>query len=80
MARFDLTDFEWSVIQPLLPDKPRGVPRVDDRRVLNGISDGSALGGHSGAVWPAHHLREPLQPLAQGRRLGPAFANCFQGL
>src|SRR5258708_6101890 len=37
MARFDLTDFEWSVIQPLLPDKPRGVPRVDDRRVLNGI-------------------------------------------
>ena len=30
MARFDLTDFEWSVIQPLLPNKPRGVPRVDD--------------------------------------------------
>ena len=37
MARFDLTDFEWSVIQPLLPNKPRGVKRVDDRRVLNGI-------------------------------------------
>ena len=37
MARFDLSDFEWSVIQPLLPNKPRGVPRVDDRRVLNGI-------------------------------------------
>ena len=37
MARFDLTDFEWSVIQPLLPTKVRGVPRVDDRRVLNGI-------------------------------------------
>lgn len=36
MARFDLTDFEWSVIEPLLPNKPRGVPRVDDRRVLNG--------------------------------------------
>ena len=35
--RFDLTDFEWSIIQPLLPDKPRGVPRVDDRRVINGI-------------------------------------------
>jgi transposase len=25
------------VIQPLLPNKPRGVARVDDRRVLNGI-------------------------------------------
>ena len=37
MARFDLTDFEWSVIAPLLPNKPRGVARVDDRRVLNGI-------------------------------------------
>jgi len=37
MARFDLTDVEWNLIQPLLPNKPRGVPRVDDRRVLNGI-------------------------------------------
>ena len=37
MARFDLTDTEWSIIAPLLPNKPRGVPRQDDRRVLNGI-------------------------------------------
>ena len=37
MNRYDLTDFEWSVIEPLLPNKPRGVPRVDDQRVLNGI-------------------------------------------
>jgi transposase len=35
--RYELSDFEWSVISPLLPNKPRGVPRVDDRRVLNGI-------------------------------------------
>ncbi len=35
--RYELTDMEWSIIQPLLPNKPRGVPRVDDRRVLNGI-------------------------------------------
>ncbi len=34
---YDLMDFEWSVIEPLLPNKPRGVPRIDDRRVLNGI-------------------------------------------
>lgn len=25
------------MIEPLLPNKPRGVPRVDDLRVLNGI-------------------------------------------
>ncbi len=37
MSRYELTDFEWRVIAPLLPNKPRGVPRVDDRRVLNGI-------------------------------------------
>ncbi|MCR4264879.1 IS5 family transposase [Nitratireductor sp. ZSWI3] len=37
MARFDLTDREWALIAPLLPNKPRGVARADDRRVLNGI-------------------------------------------
>jgi transposase len=37
MSRYDLTDFEWRVIEPLLPTKPRGAPRVNDRRVLNGI-------------------------------------------
>ena len=35
--RYELTDQEWSIIEPLLPNKPRGVARVDDRRVLNGI-------------------------------------------
>ena len=37
MARYELTDAESKIIAPLLPNKPRGVPRVDDRRVLNGI-------------------------------------------
>lgn len=37
MAGFDLTDLEREVIRPLLPTKVRGVKRVDDRRVLNGI-------------------------------------------
>ena len=72
MARFDLTDFEWSVIEPLLPNKPRGVARVDDRRVLNGI------------FWrlrtSTHHLREPLQPVAQSGGLGPASERGFKGL
>jgi transposase len=35
--RFELTDEEWTAIKPMLPNKPRGVPRVNDRRVLNGI-------------------------------------------
>ena len=37
MARFDLSDTEWAIVCPLLPNKPRGVRRVDDRRVVNGI-------------------------------------------
>ena len=37
MSRYDLTEFEWWAIQPLLQHKPRGVPRFDDRRVLHGI-------------------------------------------
>jgi transposase len=32
--RYELTDFEWSIIGPVLPDRSRGVPRVDDRCVL----------------------------------------------
>ncbi len=37
MARYDLSEAEWRLIAPLLPNKPRGVARVDDRRVINGI-------------------------------------------
>jgi transposase len=37
MARYDLSETEWRLIEPLLPNKPRGVARVDDRRVINGI-------------------------------------------
>ena len=35
--RYELSDSEWATIKPLLPNKSRGVWRVNDRRVLNGI-------------------------------------------
>jgi transposase len=35
--RYDLTDFEWSVIEPVLPKGRPGPRRKDDRRVMNGI-------------------------------------------
>jgi signal transduction histidine kinase/transposase len=44
IMRYELTDYEWAAIKPLLPNKPRGVPRVNDRRVLNGIFLGPAIG------------------------------------
>jgi transposase len=34
---YELTEFEWTSIRPFLPKKSRGLPRVSDRRVLNGI-------------------------------------------
>ncbi|WP_148560966.1 IS5 family transposase [Magnetospira sp. QH-2] len=34
---FWLSDKQFERLQPLLPNKTRGVPRVDDRRVISGI-------------------------------------------
>jgi transposase len=31
--RYELNDHEWAAIKPKLPNKPRGVLRVNDRRV-----------------------------------------------
>jgi transposase len=35
--RYDLTDFEWSVIEPILPKGRPGPRPKNNRRVLNGI-------------------------------------------
>lgn len=34
---FWLSEAQFGRLEPLLPNKPRGVPRVDDRRVISGI-------------------------------------------
>lgn len=59
--RYELTDFEWSAIRSLLPNKPRGIPRVDDRRVLNGIdllglTLRCSVARSAGILWSPHHL------------------------
>ena len=36
-GEFWLSDRQWRRLEPLLPNKPRGVPRADDRRVVSGI-------------------------------------------
>jgi transposase len=36
--RYEFADCEWLAIKPMLLNKPRGVPRVDDRLILDGGS------------------------------------------
>lgn len=35
--RYELTDFEWTVIEPILPKGRRGQQPQNNRRVMNGI-------------------------------------------
>ena len=61
--RYELSDYEWTAIKPMLPNKPRGVRRVNDRRVLNGIF--WVL--RSGAPWrelPENYGPAPLVTIA----------------
>jgi transposase len=37
IMRYELGDYEWTAIKPMLRNEQRGVRRVNDRRVLNGI-------------------------------------------
>ena len=53
---FWLSDKQFARIQPFLPNKPRGVPRVDDRRVISGI---------------IHVIRNGLMWRAAPERYGP---------
>jgi transposase len=45
--RYEFAEDEWIATRPWLPTKPHGVPRVDKRRILNGI----VWVLHSGASW-----------------------------
>jgi transposase len=60
MLCYKVSDYEWTAIKPMLPNKPCGASRVNDRRVLNGI------------CW-ASHPAVPWRDLAEG--YGPA-ATC----
>ncbi|WUH43497.1 transposase [Streptomyces sp. NBC_00443] len=36
-TRHELTDQEWELLAPLIPRASTGRPRVEDRRVINGM-------------------------------------------
>jgi transposase len=73
MMRYELTDYEWAAIRPMLPNKARGVRRgtID---VSSTASAGCCDPAHHGAIcrllWPMHHLLQPFRPVAKGRSVG----------
>jgi hypothetical protein len=71
--RYELTDYEWAATRPMLPNKARGVPRADDRRVSSTASAGCCDPAHhsaAGLLWPMHHLLQPFRAMAKGRSVG----------
>jgi transposase len=65
MQGYELTDFEWDVIAPLLPNKPRGMPRVGSagfERHLRGVADGRAVTGVADGVRAADDLLQAHPP------------------
>jgi transposase len=57
---FWLSDGQWARLAPLLPNKPRGVPRVDDRRVISGIIHVLKSGGRWADAPPGYGPRKTL--------------------
>ena len=82
--RYEMSDFEWSIIQPLLPNKPRGVPRADDRKVLNGIywriRTGSPWADIPERYGPATTCAKRRPAVGEDRRVGPHLRSRVAGL
>ena len=55
MRRYELTDPQWALIEDLFPEQTMGRPRLDDRRLFNGIlwilCSGDTMPGTSGATY-----------------------------
>lgn len=72
---FWFSDEQWARIEPLLPRDTRGMPRVDDRRVLSGIVHALKSGGRWGDC-PEHvygaeeDALQPVPALGGARRVG----------
>ncbi|HEY5047025.1 MAG TPA: transposase [Rhizomicrobium sp.] len=55
--RFNLSDEEWTLLEPLMPASRKSA-RADDRRIMNSIfyvlRTGDAMARFAGALWPLH--------------------------
>jgi hypothetical protein len=78
--RYELTDLQWSAIKPFLPNKPRGVPRVNDRRVRNGIFCSLAPDPRRDEGNPNERIRIPPGGRAHKFLRSMAFLTMFRRL
>jgi transposase len=80
MSRYDLTDFDWRVIKPLLPNKPRGVTRLlsaiprtagqaHDGQVADTLLD--RLGPHPIVLVDKAYDADPIRELIQQQGATP---------
>ena len=73
--RYELSDYEWSVIRPMLPNKPRGIPRVDgpahSQWHLLGPALRRTMARSARRLRSSNDLLQPLRSLEAGWRLGP---------
>ena len=71
--RYELTDLEWSAINPFLPNKPRGVPRMNDSEI-HAVVDTNGHRKHeiTGVAWAGSgrltHVFGPAEPSRRGLR------------
>ena len=71
-SNFWLTEDKFNKIRHLLPNEPRGVPRVEDRRVLSGIflqSARQSLVRCALRIWFGQDARQPRQAAVRSRRV-----------
>ncbi len=71
--RYELTDDEWAAIKPMLPNKPRGLPRVNDRRFSTASLDLTirrTVARPARCLRSVHNLLQRLRSLATGWCLG----------
>jgi transposase len=61
--RYELRDYGWTAIKLMLPNKRRGVRRLNDRRVLSGILR-FCVQVHHGAICQRHMVPARLATLA----------------
>jgi hypothetical protein len=72
MMRYELTDYEWAAIRPMLPNKARARGRsARPQRHLLGAAIRRTMARSAGLLWPMHHLLQPFRPMAKGRSMGP---------